>query len=353
MRRRTGFSLVELLVVLAVIAVLLGFLLPAVQKARESVNRARCQNNLRQIGMALHMYHDSYQSFPWGASDDYKDLAGRDFSSLPWGVYVLPYLEQAPLYKRFNTGFNFTLGGQTYAQGLAVTFNNPPNNTNSTDPDLNPAATPLSVFQCPSSPSRGAAYTDTWSNNPLGPTNSSGPYSGNTSWTVSASDYMACSGVLDSFWPNYVPNLNHKEGILNNNFNVDMNMIKDGTSSTWLVGEVAGAPDIWVAGPTRIDGPPYTNSNHWTVCGNGWADETNGDAWLQGNSYDGTNPGGGGPCTVNCGNMSAGGFFSFHPQQANFLYADGHVAPVNQNIDPRVTIFQLCFDDGSFVPVQN
>ncbi len=348
-RRRLAFSLVELLVVVAIIAILIGLLLPAVQKIREAANRSQCQNNLKQIGLALHLYHDTYQAFPRGASDIYKDTSGKTFSSLPWGVYLLPYLEEQPLYKRFNTGFDFTAGAGVVGEGLPVTFNNPPNNTNSGDPSLNPAATPLAVFQCPSSPSRGAAYTDTWSNNPPGISGASGPYAGSTSWTVSVSDYMAVSGVQPVFWTNYVPSLNREEGVLNNNFGVNFGMIRDGTSNTWVVGEVGGAPDIWVAGPRKIDHPPYGNPQGWTVSGNAWADETNGDNWLLGNSYDGTNPGGG-PCTVNCGNMSGGGFFSFHPGQANFLYADGHVAPVGQSIDPKVAISAVTFDDGSFTP---
>jgi prepilin-type processing-associated H-X9-DG protein len=116
------------------------------------------------------------------------------------------------------------------------------------------------------------------------------------------------------------------------------------------VGEVAGAPNIWLRGPVRVDSPPFFNPNGWTICGNAWADETNGDNWLQGNSADGTQPGSGLPFVINSGNMSAGGFFSFHPGQCNFLYADGHVATVNESVDIKVVINSIWFNDGNFIP---
>jgi prepilin-type N-terminal cleavage/methylation domain-containing protein len=109
--RPVGFTLIELLVVIAIIAVLIALLLPAVQQAREAARRSQCKNNLKQLGIALHNYHDALNAFPVSLYGGYGDTAGvggwqQTSKSWGWPVHLLPYLDQAPLYTLCNPGMN-------------------------------------------------------------------------------------------------------------------------------------------------------------------------------------------------------------------------------------------------------
>jgi prepilin-type N-terminal cleavage/methylation domain-containing protein len=124
-RRRSGFTLIELLVVIAIIAVLIALLLPAVQQAREAARRSQCKNNLKQMGLAMYNYHDTYRVFPRGCFE--STGSGTGYQGFSAQAMMLPYIDQAPLYNQIN----FL---QAYVSGTNATLKN----------------TILTVFRCPS-----------------------------------------------------------------------------------------------------------------------------------------------------------------------------------------------------------
>src|SRR5438105_4172253 len=119
--RAPGFTLIELLVVIAIIGVLIGLLLPAVQKVRESAARLQCSNNLKQLGLALHSYHDSQNSFPPGRVSGANGLMTCIYDSslcgTTWGIATLPYVEQTAQYQLYDQNLaNFSGTNATYCQ---------------------------------------------------------------------------------------------------------------------------------------------------------------------------------------------------------------------------------------------
>jgi prepilin-type N-terminal cleavage/methylation domain-containing protein/prepilin-type processing-associated H-X9-DG protein len=136
-RRRWGFTLVELLVVIAIIGLLIALLLPAVQSAREAARRSQCKNNLKQIALALHNFHDANKEFPPGNITDGRCCGTQSHGN--WAIYILPYLEQQALFEQYNdTG------------GLGFPFSHTPDIHNTNAVNRTACSTPVATYSCPS-----------------------------------------------------------------------------------------------------------------------------------------------------------------------------------------------------------
>jgi prepilin-type N-terminal cleavage/methylation domain-containing protein len=179
-RSRYAFTLIELLVVIAIIAILIALLLPAVQQARESARRTQCKNNLKQIGLAMHNYHDVYGQFPLNyEATRNPDGNGRGRTSVSWITASLPYFEQAALYQTVN--FN-DLSGNSYN-----TLNNAAAQT--------VRAQKLTAFMCPSNPQQAInPYAGNYADN--------GPWHGNGDSDIQAArtDYVGNMGWVFTGW---------------------------------------------------------------------------------------------------------------------------------------------------------
>ncbi len=240
-QRRTGFTLIELLVVIAIIAILIALLVPAVQKVREAAARLQCTNNLKQICLGLHNYHDVYKYLPKGCA---PDVDGNGNVTASWGsswkVWILPYIEQGAIYSKWQFTAN-----SGYVNG---------NNMSTTVPLVHNVQ--LSVFRCPSS-ALPANYPGSWNNGAI------------QMFTC----YPGISGASNS--PGGVSNggagLVSGGGILFPNSKITMVSITDGTSNTMLVGEqsdhlrdAAGTPIVGGFGAITSQGP-----HGWTMGANG------------------------------------------------------------------------------------
>ena len=199
---RKAFTLIELLVVIAIIAILIGLLLPAVQKVREAAARAQCTNNQKQLGLALHGYHDVNNRMPPGCEPD-KNSAGAVTNSWgsSWKVYILPYIEQGNIFSRWQ----FT-GSSGYSNAANLQFVNRVN---------------IKTFRCPSSilPEFYAV------------SHNSGEFQMFTSYTGVSGSFA--DSTISTGWPGIVSG----GGILYPNSKVTMVGVTDGLSNTILVAE--------------------------------------------------------------------------------------------------------------------
>ncbi len=206
MNRRRGFTLIELLVVIAIIAVLIALLLPAVQAAREAARRSQCINNLKQMGLALHNYHDSVEAFPPGYIASSRFIDGETDTSPGWGwaSMILPQMDQSPLFN--STNFNLPVQHPTNSTAVQ---------------------TVLSTFLCPSDlPPPGGTFTVTDALNP--------PVA---IAKVAASSYAACTGNDAADVALGMNDDGLGNGLFYRNSSVRIAWITDGTSQTVMLEE--------------------------------------------------------------------------------------------------------------------
>jgi prepilin-type N-terminal cleavage/methylation domain-containing protein/prepilin-type processing-associated H-X9-DG protein len=302
---RRAFTLIELLVVIAIIAILIGLLLPAVQKVREAAARSTCQNNLKQLGLGFHNYHDPNNGLPSNIRPDATSTV-----RVRWLTYLLPYIEQENVFRNVS---------------LNVNWHQPAN--------LNPGfSTRLKVVECPSAPNGqlvdGAPdTTPAWTN-----IVANGDYSG----------FYGVSPELETLGLIQPGTGKADNGALSKTVKLNFASFTDGLSNTLHLTESAGRPNVYRLGKlvTQASGNNRVN-------GGGWCRPATELNVLRGASADGTTfPG---PNAINVTNGEqigtyphpfynvdgSGQVYGFHTGGVNALFADGSVRFLRSTVDIR------------------
>jgi prepilin-type N-terminal cleavage/methylation domain-containing protein/prepilin-type processing-associated H-X9-DG protein len=305
--KRNAFTLLELLVVVAIIGVLVALLLPAIQAAREAGRRTSCQNNLRQLGLALHNFHGVRKVLPasgWtvaGAGNPKGKFVG-------WRPLILPHIEEAALERMYDFEINWWEGG-----------------------NLSVGPSPLSVFRCPSVPER-KEVTAAIAKPPRPALTFSSP--------LAPTDYEAIMGVQATVDKERYATPTTNRSAMFRNSSIRMTQITDGTAHTILIVECAARPLTFRSRAARPDLP---NDQ-----GQGWID-SEGPFSLDGSNDDGSLQGQGPvltPVAINATNENEP--YSFHTGGANFLFADSHVRLIAETI-PLEVFAGLCTRAGGEV----
>jgi prepilin-type N-terminal cleavage/methylation domain-containing protein len=244
-RRNQAFTLVELLVVIAIIGVLVALLLPAIQSAREASRRSTCQNNLKQLGLALQMYHDSKLQYPVGAASGEGSM---------WSYYTLPYLEQMGAAARTKVAEN-SVTGANYQWAHQGPYTRSQIENDPTYRNIILCETPFSVFRCPSADlplAQADVSTQNWIVMERSPTSYIGSATGLIKDQNTTDDEGVRMGTLD--------------GVLFARSKIAMKHIIDGTSNTVLVGEAFHDAEAQAA-VTRREANEGNKKDHWPFGG--------------------------------------------------------------------------------------
>ena len=295
-----GFTLVELLVVIAIIGTLVGLLLPAVQSAREAARRSTCGNNLKQLGLALHNYHDAQKRFPLSSWSSFVSGA-YSYDGHTINTWLLPYVEEADVYSKLNLDVPASFApNAALLQGRTWSFQACPSNPNATTRGGYDGAGGHGASYMPCAGPR--SYLN-WSTNDCGA-------AGSPSYCIEGSMVDKQSGMFG--YGNNVPGWN-----TTNPWYVRMKDVTDGTSKTIAFGEVLPQNSMYL-GMFAIQAHAFATSyrinstlRQITVNGN-----IPTDGWPNGLTYN-------------------SGMASAHPQGAHVGLADGAVAYLSDNIDFR------------------
>ncbi len=311
--RRKGFTLIELLVVIAIIAVLIALLLPAVQQAREAARRTQCKNNLKQLGLALHNYHDTANTFPPG----WIGKSTGNYSGFGWNSMLLPYVDQGPLYNILSQ-----TGNPNMLLGLAA----------ATSPTVKTVDSVLGALRCPSDPGAptgivpGGTVQFGRSNYPAVCGFDPNQTNIMTTWPSPAAQALppSASQLMGSAWVDQMTK--QWGGCFGENTRKGIRDMTDGSSNCLVVGE------------------RYTpQESSGTV-----ANTTTGDCFWAGVPLAASPTSGSfqqalvvGECTtkINFGNQSptprvdTAGYGSMHTGGCHFLMGDGAVKFISENVD--------------------
>jgi prepilin-type N-terminal cleavage/methylation domain-containing protein/prepilin-type processing-associated H-X9-DG protein len=368
-RHREAFTLIELLVVIAIIAILIGLLVPAVQKVREAAARMQCQNNLKQIGLAAHDYHDVFKKMPPAVIDAYVN-GGHDYDSIldlrmPWGpnwaVLLLPYVEQTPLYNQANPNSYPGVAAAPTITGFSTKTIGQLSGLNNNWRVI--GGTPVPVYLCPSDPNNSTPYNDVASVNAFVTV---GPPGGN--W---ARGNYGCMSGFDDFdhvaSGNTFSSANNGtllKGVLvgpifSANYGARISDITDGTSNTIMFNELrAGISSVDPRGVWAIGLPSMSVANAGRGTYNPTPNNSLGDSGHDGDEIQncskfwnptiGSAQGMG--CIKNGTLMTSGMARSLHTGGVNACFADGSVHFVQNSISNYTWGLLNSRNDGLVLP---